>query len=402
MSPPAGRPIGWQRKFDGRLDVQPPLGDEQLLQIPARRGVMALLGPSGEVVLLATAADIRGRLRRRLQAPDPHERKKTADLREVTRAVLWRLAGGHFETDLRFLELAEAIDPRRYASMLAWKAAFFVHVDPAEEFPHFVRTRKAADAERAGRYFGPFPSAREAERFIGAIQDAMDLCRDIRCLRQSPHGQQCPYGQMGRCPSPCDGSIGMSEYRRTIGRAVALAEGRREEVREVWAERMRSASASLAFEAAAAAKKRLERLGEFDCQAWSHVAPLEAFRFLLVQPGGGRREARVFFADRGRIAEGKELEYPLRASQLDRAIRQMRRHLGRHGEPRGGDLWRLALVAWYLFAGEDRRGVILRWREDISADELAEAIESSSKVLKLRTPAPRKRRGEKDAADASE
>jgi excinuclease UvrABC nuclease subunit len=398
MSGGGDRAVGWQRKFDGRLEVQPPLGDEQLLQIPARRGVMALLGPSGEVVLLATAADIRGRLRRRLREPDPDERKKTADLREVTRAVLWRLASGHFETDLRFLELAEAIYPRRVASMLAWKAPFFVHVDPAEEFPHFVRTRKAA---RGGRCFGPFPSGRQAERFIEAIQDAMDLCRDIRCLRQSPHGQRCPYGQMGRCPSPCDGSIDMSEYRRMIERGVALAEGRREDLREAWTEQMRSASASLAFEAAAAAKKRLERLGEFDCQAWSHAAPLEAFRFVLVQPGGGRRGARVFFADQGRIAEGKELEYPLKAGQLDRALRQMRRHLGRHREPGGGDLWRLALVAWYLFAGENRRGVILRWREDLSADELAEAIESSAKVLKLRKPAPRKGRDEEGGADTS-
>ena len=394
MSPPDDRPIGWEGKFDGRLDVQPPLGDEQLLQIPARRGVMALLGPAGQVVLLATAADIRGRLRRRLREPDEDERKKTADLREVTRAVLWRLASGHFETDLRFLELAEAIYPRRYASMLAWKPPFFVHVDPAEEFPHFVRTRNVLGARAAGRYFGPFPSGRECERFIEAIQDAMDLCRDNRCLRQSPHGQRCPYGQMGRCPSPCDGRIDMSEYRRMVERAIALAEGRRDELRQEWTQRMRSASASLAFEAAAAAKKRLDRLTELDGPAWSQAAPIEAFRFVLVQPGGGRRAAKVFFADQGRIAEGKELEYPLKPRQLSGVLRRMRAHLARRRGGRGGDLWRLALVAWYLFAGQDRRGVILRWREDLSADELAEAVESSAKVLKLRKPAPRKGRGQ--------
>ena len=119
---PAGHDKHAARKgrFDGRLEVQPPLGDEQLSQIPARRGVMALLGPEGQTILLTTAADIRSRLRHRLQERPEGERKKTADLREVTRQILWRLAASHFEADLHFLELAEAIYGRRYPSLLAW------------------------------------------------------------------------------------------------------------------------------------------------------------------------------------------------------------------------------------------------------------------------------------------
>ena len=174
--------------------------------------------------------------------------------------------------------------------------------------------------------------------------------------------------------------------------AVSLAEGRREGAREVLSERMRSASASLAFEAAGAAKKRLARLDEFDCQAWSHVAPIEQFRFILVQSGGSRREARVFFVDQGRVAAGTPLAYPLQSRPVARAVGQMRKHMERRRGPGVVDLWRLALVAWYLPASQSRRGVILRWRDDMSADELGESIESSSKVLKLRAPAVRKPR----------
>jgi len=377
----------WTGRFDGHLEVQPPLGDEQLAQIPARRGVMALLGPGGQTVLLTTAADIRSRLAHRLRERPDDERRKTADLREVTRQILWKLATSHFEADLYFLELAEAIMPRRYPSLLAWGGAWFVRVDPAAEVPHFVRTRAVLGA--AGVHVGPFAGARQADRFIDALQDAFDLCRDVRCLRQAPHGQRCTYAQMGRCRSPCDGSISMEEYRQMVSRAAEFACGRRGARRRELAGRMRAAAKRLAFEEAAGLKKRLARLAELDSPAWRHVAPLAEFRFVLVQRGGRSRQVKVFLADLGRIVQAKPLSYPLRKRQLDGVLRAMRGHLSNPAPHEAAERWRLALVAHYLYAGEARSGLILRWREGLDAEALAEAIESSAERLGLKRPPSR-------------
>ena len=381
--------VPWIDLFDGRLDVHPPLAEEQMAAIPARRGAVALLGEHDEPIVLLTAADIRSRLRARLQQPTQEERKKTADLRQITRTILWKLAGGHFEADLHFLELSQAIWPEGYGRMLAWKWAWFVHVDPQAKFPHFVRTRDVLGSP--GQYVGPFGDGRSAERLIQAVQDAFDLCRDYNCLRQAPRGPRCAYAQMGRCLSPADGGISMEDYREVIARAAQFAAGDRQPCRQELQARMKIAAAALRFEEAAECKSRLERLAEFDKPYFAHVARAEQFQFILVQAGGSRA-AKVFLVDRGAVKAADGLDYPLKAPQLDKLLKDMAGFAAAPKEIGAAERWRIGLVAHYLFGGIQRRGLIIRWSESTTARQLSEAIESSAEGLKLRAPKPRKRK----------
>ena len=386
----------WIKGFDGRLDVSPPLSDEQLGQVPARRGVFALLGEGDVPIVLLTGADIRARLRGRLSEPEQDgPRRKTVDLRAVTRAVLWKLAHSHFETDWRYLELARRIWPDAYAELLPYRPAWFVHVNPGEQFPYFARTRDAGAEE--GLYVGPFADGRSADRFIAGIQDAFNLCRDYRCLRQSPNAPRCSYAQMGRCLSPCDGTISMDAYRRVMGEAAAVAAGGRDAFREKLTARMKQSAGELAFERAAAIKLRLERLAELDRLARAAAEPLEAFRYILVQQGGSTRRASVFLARQGEIHAAGSLEYPLKPAQLRRVLSRMESLDARAVKRDAAYAWRLGLVASYLFCGAARRGVAMRWRAETTEDHLADAIESAASHLKLRAPKPRKKKASKQA-----
>ena len=400
----------WMRMFDGHLPVAPPLGEEHLREIPAKRGVFALLAEDDKPIVLLTAADIRARIRHRLQHPEPDHRGRSADLRQITRKVVYKLAGSYFETDLQYLEIARTMHPRAWRSLVAWKPAWFVRVDPDEPFPHFAHTRDVFAT--AGRYFGPFPSGRDAGAFVDALQDAFDLCRDLRCLRQAPHAQPCPYLQMNRCLGPCCGQIDMEAYREVVARATDFAAGRRDDFHNDLKRQMAAAAAALAFEKAASIKTRLERLGAFDSPAYRHVAPAETFRFLLVQQGLSRREARVFLVDRGHVAAGRDLDYPLQARQLAGACTRMAGHCTRERSD-DADPWRMGLVARYLLCSDQRRGLILRWDENVTPEALGEAMEGAKGDLKLRAPARRKKadkgknaerhagRGEETEADAS-
>jgi len=369
--------------FDGSLEARPPLTDEQLAAIPAKRGVFLLASEDDRPILLATGASIRARLRSRLEEPDGEKRRRTADLRTVTRTVHWKLAGGHFEMDWIYLEIARSLWPETYAKLLSWRPAWFVHVRAEEAFPHFVRTRDVFGSP--GRYFGPFESGRSAERFIDVLLDAFDLCRDVRCLRRSPRGQRCAYGQMGRCLCPCDGSVSMEAYRRVVAEAGDFAAGRRAQHLRRLREQMEAASAELKFERAAAVKARLDRLAELDGEAYRHVAPAEKFRFLLIQPSGSQRRAAVFLADRGSIVRAKPLDSPLVEKQLAGTVRRMARFAAggakRRSDPAGR--WRMGLVARALFSSERRGGLVLRWREEMTPADLSAAIESAAEALGL-------------------
>ena len=374
----------WSAMFDERWEATPPVSDEAFSAVPAKRGVLLLVSDLDRPIVMLTAGDLRARLRTRLAEDDAETPSRRTDLRQVTRAVLWKLASSHVETDLTFLELVRTIWPGQYRTMLSWKRPWFVHVDPEESYPHFVRTR--AIFEQAGRYVGPFPSAKAADGFIQALQDAFSLCRELKHLRSAPHGSPCSYGQMGRCLSPCDGTISMEDYRAVIADAADAAAGDRDAVRAGLTEQMGSAAGSLAFEKASSIKARLDRLAELDGPECEFAAPIEAFQYLLIQRGPNPRTAKTFYVNGPSAVAGRDLAYPVVPKELARVLSQMAAFVARPTKSDEAGPWRMGVVAHYLFTSGQRGGLLLRWRPDRTADELAGEIEAAADALKLRAP----------------
>ncbi|MCY2930856.1 MAG: hypothetical protein NTV86_15470 [Planctomycetota bacterium] len=374
---------GKEDAFDGGIEVRPPVGPDQLAQVPAKRGVALLEADAGAPIVLLTAADIRARVRTRLAEPLEDAKRKSADLREITRRVRWKLAAGHFEADWRFFELARSIWPREYPSLLAWKPAWFARVDVGEAYPHWWRTQEIADA--GGCCFGPFATGKQAERFVQVIQEGFDLCRHVRCLRQAPHAARCAYAEMGRCLSVCNGAVGMEEYRAQVARSAEFVAGERRKVVEALEAAMAAAAKELAFERAAAVKARIDRLAELDAPAMAQAAPLAAFRFVMVQPAATRKAVKVFFVNGGSVAQLAPLKVPLEGRQVAARLKAMAMQ-ARRGAPEMDEAaqWRLGLVSSYLSAGPARAGVIRRWREDLGEEELTRAIEEGAEYLGLK------------------
>lgn len=386
----------WTKSFDEMLDVAPPLAGDQLGRIPAKRGLFALADAAGRAIVLLTAANIRSRLACRLAEPLDEGRTRTVDLRRITRLVLWKLTSSRFETDLAFMEAAMRIWPKSYTDLLASKPAWFVHVDERAEYPHFTRTQ---DLSAGGRYFGPLPDGRRAGRFVDALREAFDLCRHYAGLRQSPHGRKCAYGQMGRCLSPCDGTVSLADYRRAVGEAADFAAGRREAFRRRLARQMTDAAAELAFERAAAIKARIDHLAEFDGPGCKYVLPLEQFQYVFIQPGPTTHQAQLLLANRGSLDRLGTIDYPLRTRQIDGAVQRLARLAARQPAIAQAETYRIALASRYLFSGPARRGVVLHWSAELSPSRLAEAIESGKAELKIKAPRPGRARGPRKDKD---
>jgi excinuclease UvrABC nuclease subunit len=398
----------WTKQFDACLEVNPPVSDEQLAQIPAKRGIVLLEGQSNVPIVMITAASMRNRTKTRLAEPQEEKsqdkiatpKRKSPDLREITHAIYYKRCGSVFETDRSFLELAHRIWKDRYEKLVSWKPPWFVHINISDAYPHFSRTRDAFASDKDdGQYLGPFLSGREAEQFIGAIQDSFDLCRSITCLRNAPAGKKCAYAEMGRCVSPSDGTISMDAYRDILAKALDFAAGNHALLHESLKAQMQVASSAQEFERAGAIKHRLERLEFFEGEKFRHVAPKDEFRFVLVQKGLTHRECKVFFINRGIITDVATPGYPTDIRQLGVVIGKMAKMA--EIVPSGGPLENLqmGLIARLLFSDTSNGGLIIRWTPQLGPQELADLIEDAKDDLSLRAPVVRKSKGDSTPDD---
>jgi len=387
----------WDFMFDGRLEVVGTLDDDQLAAVPGKRGVVLLAAGEAPIQLI-TAANIRQRVKTRLDEPQDDALKKSADLRKITTSVLWKLSGGPFEADLCLLEIARKLWPDKYADQIHWKPPWFVHTDPSEKRPRFWRSRKLPG--RAVRSFGPFIKGTDAEGFVTALSDAFYLCRDHRCLSNAPHAKRCSYGQMNRCLPLCDGTVDIERYLRAVDDAVEFASGRRDVLANGLRDEMKKAAGELEFERAAALKARLKRLDEFEKPAFKYVRPVEDFKFLAAQPGGGKRKLRVFAVNGGEIPAAACLRYPFEVNpddspdkyagtELDALIGQMKTIASSEPKIDDASALRMGLVARYLFSGPKRRGLIVRWFDSMEPPWLAARIRAVAEDLNLSTVTPR-------------
>lgn len=384
MSGSAGS-SAWQDAFDERLAVTPPVDEEHLKQVPAARGVVLLSAEDDEPIVMLTAADMRSRTRTRLaEPPQSDQPSRSADLRGITRTISFVRCGSHFETDLMFLDLAEQLWPDRYGELVAWKPPWFIELDLASPHPHWKRTRRPMDAPIS---FGPFPSGASGDRFCDQLIDTFDLCRSLSCLRRSPDGPRCAYAEMGRCVSPSDGTISMDEYRQHLRRAAAFAQGDRAGLAERWTARMRDAAARQAYEEAASAKKRLERLAAFDHPDWRFVRPAERFGFVLAQAGIGVHEFRFFGVWGGQIVPLGPAAYPLGEGVCQGVIDAMRTITAEPiARPDRLGAMRMGLVTRTLLAEGARGGLAVAWSAELTAEDLAEAVEAARDDLGVRGP----------------
>ena len=325
--------VGFDELFTDAMEYAPHLppweqGGEPAKVFPGGGGVYLLTDAEDRLIQLAAAADLRRALANRLGesdardrdveepppgsplvrggkeaggAPTP-QRHRRVDLREIVRRIRWRPAHSMFEITFEYHRIARALMPDRYLKQVGFGPSWFVHVDPEAQTPRFQAGKVLRSPP--GVDLGPFATQADAGRFIEILEDAFDLCRYHNILQQAPAGQACAYFDMGKCPAPCNGSISMDAYRGMIGRALGFACGARQGAFAGWEAAMRAAAGERAYERAAALRQLLERARRIEHEAYRLVRPVQAFRYLVVQRGGGTTRVKPFFVRAGQIEAG--------------------------------------------------------------------------------------------------
>ena len=367
--------------FDQHADFDPATGLEPLLAaVPAKWVVYLFTDADDQPVQLLCVKNLRASLKRRLGGDETIGPSRKVNYRDLVRRVYWRRVDSGFEADLVYLEIAREVFPESYRGMLGFDPAWFVHINPANNFPRYVKT---LDLARPGVHIGPFEDKHAAARFIQLVEDAFDLCRYYNILVESPNGRACAYKEMGKCPAPCDGTITMEQYRELVKWSVATVVSPQEFLADQ-TKRMNAAAAELNFEAAAKIKHYLGQVSQFGKGPFRHTRRLENFRYLSLQPGPRPGTAKVFLIAPGVVDEVAGLiAEPTRPADLLREILRLDADAKNDLTDRGVE--RVGVVTDHLFRARRISGVYLPI-DDLTERSLPKAYRDLQKQKTPETP----------------
>ena len=360
-----------------------------LKSVPARWAVYLLTDVDDKPIQLLCVKNLRYSLKRRLGGDETIGPSRRVNYRDLVRHVHWRPVDSAFEADWIYYEAARELFPQTYQGMVGFRPAWFVHVNPDAPFPRYVKTIDLTP--RAGVLLGPLEDKHAAARLIELMEDAFDLCRFYNILVDAPSAKACAYKEMGKCPAPCDGTIGMEEYRRMMSVSVAaLIDPTSVIVEQTML--MQHAAGELRFESAAKAKTLIGKLSTLGKGAFRHVRALKDFRYLSIQRGGRDGTAKLFSI----APEGIE---EILGLQGDGEIVP---HLHALIQPGGSAMYgvsgtnaeRIGVVAHHLFAAKKSGGVFLpveavddktlaRAFRDVQKQSVKEAVEEEGLVKEL-------------------
>ena len=371
---------------DARMDFK---------SVPAKCAVYLLTGPdpsggdTSHPYLLATVGNLRAALLRRLADDPPELTTKRIQYGKVCIRVHWRIVHSPFAANFGYWSAARALFPDTYKPMIAWRPAWWLAVEKEAEFPEFHRTQDLSDPTL--RHAGPIRDKSSAGKLIETLQDLFDLCRYHHILIQAPQGKACAYKEMGKCPAPCDGSVPLSWYHAQINRAFQFA-ANAPDVRTQWLAEtqsaMKAAAANLQFEQAAKIKQRLARATFLESEAFAHLAPLEHFAFLALQPGQGKTRIEPWLIHPAQnpsiqvLPQIKKKDIPAAVPSL---FSQCQKFAALPITPPipPATLEQLVLVTHHLFKGSDDPALYLPLHTITSP---AVIVEAATKLLARKTP----------------
>ena len=218
--------------------------------IPEAPGVYRFRDPSGRVIYVGKAKNLRSRLSSYFgDTWNLHQR--TQQMVTTAASVDWITVGTEVEALQQEYTWIKQYDPRFNVRYRDDKSYPYLAVTLNEEFP---RLQVMRGAKRKGvRYFGPYSRA-------WAIRETLDLllrvfpartCSSGVFKRAGQIGRPCLLGYIGKCSAPCVGTVSADEHREIVDNFCDFMAGRTDSMVRRLEREMTEASGRLEFELAA-------------------------------------------------------------------------------------------------------------------------------------------------------
>jgi excinuclease UvrABC nuclease subunit len=284
-----------------RIEFVPERDAEAFAVAPSGPAVFSLRSndPGAEPYVSKTA-NLRRRLQR-LLGPIT-ERTKKLNLRDRVRLIEFTPTGSDFESGFLLYRILRETFPKSYQKRLRFRFAPFVKLHLENEYPRASITTRLGRMSAPAVYYGPFVSRLAAEKFMNDSLDFFKMRRCVDDLHPDPKFPGCIYSEMKMCLAPCFKGCTDEDYASEVQRVETYFDSRGESLLRQFSDEREAASASLAFEEAAAIHAKVEKLKPIVTQLPEIVQRLDQLSALMIQPGC-RADSVVFYRiEPGRIA----------------------------------------------------------------------------------------------------
>ncbi len=220
--------------------------------LPHAPGVYLFRDDRSRVLYIGTSRDLRTRVRSYFTASET--RTRMGEMVGIATSVTGIECATALEAEVRELRLIAEHKPRYNRRSRFPEKVHFIKLT-REPWPRLSLVRRVLDDD--ADYLGPFSSKKTAEKCLAALHDTFPVRQCSDRLAREPSRAPCVLAEMGRCLSPCDGSVDATTYAVVVRQLRDSLLRRPDEVVETINTRMAALAAGERFEEAGIHRDRL-------------------------------------------------------------------------------------------------------------------------------------------------
>ncbi|MEQ4498934.1 DEDD exonuclease domain-containing protein, partial [Nocardioides kribbensis] len=220
--------------------------------LPHAPGVYLFRDDRSRVLYVGTSQDLRTRVRSYFTASET--RSRMGEMVGLAATVTGIECATPLEAQVRELRLIAEHEPRYNRRSRNSRKVHFVKLT-RETWPRLSLVTRVLDDD--ADYLGPFGSRRAADKALSALHDTFPVRQCSGRLPRRPSRSACVLAEMGRCLSPCDGSVDEQTYAAMVRRLSDTLLRRPDEVVESINRRMEALASDDRFEEAGVHRDRL-------------------------------------------------------------------------------------------------------------------------------------------------
>ncbi len=179
--------------------------------LPHAPGVYLFHDDASRVLYIGTSRDLRTRVRSYFTASET--RSRMGEMVGLAASVTGIECATPLEAEVRELRLIAEHKPRYNRRSRFPEKVHFIKLT-REPWPRLSLVRRVLDDD--ADYLGPFASRKSADKCLAALHDTFPIRQCSERLAREPSRSPCVLAEMGRCLSPCDGSVDETSYAAVV------------------------------------------------------------------------------------------------------------------------------------------------------------------------------------------